>query len=218
MEVGNPRRPYRAVLLPSTAPARHPSPSSRSPREALRTFPHLHTDRTRMPHAPAPVTVVKFITTQCRPHNCFRVIGSNIRKDMIIHRDRWSAVAAAQARDIADFHVTASRTCETSFNYRRAIRKRHSGGNSCRRTRELPLARARLDENADKSWLRCEFDTAASVCAKTAIQVRLGQKPVAKLDSPQVVEDHSAASRKKSAKRKNIMPPSEKWSANSLAY
>ena len=62
------------------------------------------------------VTVVKFITTQCRPHNCFRVIGSNIRKDMIIHRDRWSAVAAAQARDIADFHVTASRTCETSLN------------------------------------------------------------------------------------------------------
>ena len=67
---------------------------------------------TRLPR----VTVVKFITTQRRTDHCLRAIGSNIRKDMIIHRDRRRLVAAAEARDIADFHFTAPRIRKTPFN------------------------------------------------------------------------------------------------------
>src|SRR3989442_12784929 len=164
------------------------------------------------------VTVVKFITTQRRTDHGLRVIGSNIRKDMIIHRDRRRLVAAAEARDIADFHFTAPRIRKTPFNigaqFACAIQvTAHVRTYADFRSRWRGEMKMRI-----KASYAVNLVQRRPRARRQRFQLRLGQKPVAKLDSPQVVEDHCAASRKKSAKRRNMMPPSEMWSANSLAY
>src|SRR4029077_18584172 len=53
---------------------------------------------------------------------------------------------------------------------RHATRKLRSDGNSCRRKRAPPRVPVALNENADKNWLRCEFDKAEFACATKAIR------------------------------------------------
>jgi len=118
-----------------------------------------------MPLALVRMAVMEFLAAHCRAHQRLGAVPSNIRENMVVQRNCGSLVAAAQTRRHREspLHCVArSRSaarCRAQFA-RPVQMAAHVGTHAYSARAEAPGG------SADRSWLRCEFDKAESVCAK----------------------------------------------------
>ena len=117
--------------------------------------------------------LVDVFTADRTPRELFGMIGSDVRKNVIVDGDSGSVIAAAEAGNVANLDVIGARTCEAALEIGAQLAGAVEDGSSCPRTRESPLSPAEQDENADRNSRRCESGRAASGCVVKGLPVPL---------------------------------------------
>jgi len=136
---------------------------------------------------------LQFFPTHGRAGESLYLRSTNIRIDHIVDRYGGSAIAAAQAGDFTNLHLCRARCRKSSFEVRsqftRAVQvAAHVCANANIGARRRRQTKVGIETGHTMNLVKRRMGTAGK-----GFKLRTGKKSVAKLDGPQVVEDHGAS-------------------------